>query len=142
MISDKPLLVLPHRDPFVFVSRLLERNAEGTEGVCEFDVVPELDCFRGHFPGNPVFPGVLQMESIGQSAIWIYFGPPESGRKLSEVLMASVENFKLRKPVYPGDTLRHECKQLKAKSGLQYWETFVKVRGEVVSKGTFWIYMK
>ena len=59
--------VLPHRDPFVWVSRVLECEP-GASITAELDVDPELPMFAGHFPGHPVLPGVIIMEALAQTA--------------------------------------------------------------------------
>ena len=59
--------VLPHRDPFVWVSRVLECEP-GASITAELDVDPELPLFAGHFPGHPVLPGVIIMEALAQTA--------------------------------------------------------------------------
>ena len=56
------LALIPHRDPFVWVSRILECEP-GRHIVAELDVDPDLPLFKGHFPGKPVQPGVIQMEA-------------------------------------------------------------------------------
>ena len=55
--SDNAKSVLPHRDPFLWVHRLIDRNESGTEGVVELDVPANLEVFKGHFPGNPPMSG-------------------------------------------------------------------------------------
>ena len=61
------LKLLPHRDPFVWVSRVLSCEP-GQSVVAELDVNPELPLFAGHFPGHPVLPGVILMEALAQAA--------------------------------------------------------------------------
>ena len=59
--------VLPHRDPFCWVSRIVACEP-GVEVTAELDVDPELALFAGHFPGHPVLPGVIIMEALAQAA--------------------------------------------------------------------------
>ena len=59
--------VLPHRDPFVWVSRVTA-CVPGESIVAELDVEPDLPLFKGHFPGHPVLPGVIIMEALAQAA--------------------------------------------------------------------------
>lgn len=141
MISNKPQKTLPHRDPFLWVDRLLERNEEGTEGVVEYDVRENLEVFKGHFPGNPVFPGVLQMESSGQACIWVRYGELPPGVPLPEVLLVSSKDFKFRKPVVPPCVLQTRCKLEAKKAGLQFWSVELFVNKEMVSFGSCWIKM-
>ena len=141
MISNLPKRTLPHRDPFLWVTRLMERNEDGTKGVCELDVGPELDVFKGHFPGNPVFPGVLQMEAAAQACLWVYLGELPEGAKLPDVLFVAVDSYKFRKPVVPPSTLVFAVEKEVAKGGLQKWKAEVKINGLLVSAGSFWLKM-
>ena len=59
--------LLPHRDPFVWVSRIIEVEP-GESVVAELDVDPNLPLFKGHFPGQPILPGVIIMEALAQAA--------------------------------------------------------------------------
>lgn len=141
MISNKPELTLPHRKPFLWVDRLMERNADGSEGMAECDIRADLELFRGHFPDNPVFPGVLQMESSGQACIWIRYGEltPEWSRP--EVLLVSCKDYKFKKPILPNSVLQNRCKIVSVRAGMQMWNVESYVNQELVSKGTCWIKM-
>lgn len=94
--------VLPHRDPFVWVSRVLECEP-GASITAELDVDPELPLFAGHFPGHPVLPGVIIMEALAQAASFCAL----VGRDEPGVLgfFAGIDKAKFRNQVQPGDTL-------------------------------------
>ena len=94
--------VLPHRDPFVWVSRVLECEP-GASITAELDVDPELPLFAGHFPGHPVLPGVIIMEALAQAASFCAL----IGRDEPGVLgfFAGIDKAKFRNQVQPGDTL-------------------------------------
>lgn len=141
MISDDPISTIPHREPFLWVSRLIERNDDGTEGVCELDVKPEWDVFKGHFPGNPIFPGVLQMEAAAQACLWVNVGKLAPGKQPPDVLFVSVDSYKFRRPVVPPMTLRIYGKQRAHRGKLYLWDLEItdKATGEMMSKGTFWM---
>ncbi|MEO5667618.1 MAG: 3-hydroxyacyl-ACP dehydratase FabZ family protein [Bdellovibrionota bacterium] len=140
MISDRPELTLPHRDPFLWVSRLMERNETGEEGVVEFDVDAKLDLFRGHFPDRPIFPGVLQLEAGAQACMWVFMGVLKGG-SIREGLFVAVDSYKFKYPVLPGDTLRIHCKKLRYKAGLHNWSVEMKSKDDSIlySKGNFWM---
>lgn len=76
--------LLPHRDPFLWVSRILECEP-GVSVVAELDVDPDLPLFQGHFPGYPVLPGVIIMEALAQAASCCLLAPGRQGR-LARVL--------------------------------------------------------
>ena len=94
--------VLPHRDPFVWVSRVVACEP-GVSITAELDVDPKLPLFAGHFPGHPVLPGVIIMEALAQTAS---FCAPV-GRDEPGVLgfFAGIDKAKFRNQVQPGDTL-------------------------------------
>ncbi len=138
MLSDDPKFTIPHRDPFIWVSRLMERSSDGTEGRVEFDVNKNNDVFKGHFPGNPIFPGVLQMEGSAQACMWTLFGVEDPERH--EGFFASVDSYKFKKMVRPGDVLSYKCKRMAHKASLQKWEvTVVDQNDELCSKGIIWL---
>ena len=94
--------VLPHRDPFVWVSRVVACEP-GVSITAELDVDPKLPLFAGHFPGHPVLPGVIIMEALAQTASFCAL----VGRDEPGVLgfFAGIDKAKFRNQVQPGDTL-------------------------------------
>ena len=103
--------ILPHRDPFLWVDRVVEHEL-GQRIVAELDINPDWSVFDGHFPGHPVMPGVLMLEALAQTAGICLLGLPELEGKLG--FLAKVDNAKFRHQVLPGDTLRLEAQILKA----------------------------
>jgi len=101
--------ILPHRDPFLFVDRVTEL-VPGEYAVAEKDILPTDDVFRGHFPGRPVFPGVLQLEALAQTGAIAALSSPEYAGKL--VLFGRADQVRFRRTVVPGDTLRLEARLL------------------------------
>ena len=71
--------VLPHRDPFCWVSRIVACEP-GVEVTAELDVDPELALFAGHFPGHPVLPGVIIMEALAQARVLSASSPASTAR--------------------------------------------------------------
>jgi UDP-3-O-[3-hydroxymyristoyl] N-acetylglucosamine deacetylase/3-hydroxyacyl-[acyl-carrier-protein] dehydratase len=97
--------LLPHRYPFLLVDRVLEL-IPARRVVAIKNVSANEPFFRGHWPGRPVMPGVLILESLAQAAgVLIAASVPRAGRL---ALIASIDGVKLRRPVVPGDQLRLE----------------------------------
>ncbi len=94
--------ILPHRYPFLLIDRIVELEP-GTRAVGIKNVTINEQFFAGHFPGNPIMPGVLIIEAMAQVAGILAF---RSGVQGDTVYFMSIEKAKFRKPVLPGDQLR------------------------------------
>jgi len=94
--------ILPHRYPFLLIDRIVELEP-GTRAVGIKNVTINEPFFAGHFPGNPIMPGVLIIEAMAQVAGILAF---RSGVQGDTVYFMSIEKAKFRKPVLPGDQLR------------------------------------
>jgi len=94
--------ILPHRYPFLLIDRIVEIEP-GTRAVGIKNVTINEPFFAGHFPGNPIMPGVLIIEAMAQVAGILAF---RSGVQGDTVYFMSIEKAKFRKPVLPGDQLR------------------------------------
>ncbi len=98
------LKILPHRYPFLLVDRILEIEM-GKRVVGIKNVTFNEEFFQGHFPGNPVMPGVLIIETMAQvAAIGLLGTFAEPQKKL--IYMRGIDRAKFRRPVLPGDRLR------------------------------------
>ena len=103
---------LPHRYPFLLVDRILEKE-EGKRIVGIKNVTINEPFFMGHFPGHPVMPGVLIIESMAQVGGMLLMDlVPEEQRKQTVVYFMSLDNVKFRRPVVPGDQLRQELEMV------------------------------
>ena len=109
--------ILPHRYPFLLVDKVLELE-EGKRIVAIKNVTMNEPFFQGHFPGHPVMPGVLIIESMAQvAAIMAYLASGDEAADKVSYFMA-IDNARFRKPVRPGDTLKIEGETIFHKRGI------------------------
>lgn len=123
------LRILPHRYPFLLIDRVVEIE-EGKRIVAIKNVTINEPCFTGHFPGNPIMPGVLIIEMMAQTAGVILLLTEEHKGKLA--YLAAVDKTRFRKPVLPGDTVILEAHLIKARSTMGWMKTMAKVGENIV----------
>ncbi|MEE9276174.1 MAG: 3-hydroxyacyl-ACP dehydratase FabZ [bacterium] len=111
--------LLPHRFPFLLVDRVLELDPEAVSIVAVKNVSHNEPFFSGHFPGRPVMPGVLILESLAQAGLLCLFGL-ELVEPDSEFYFVGVERARFRRIVTPGDQLRLDAKLIRSRGG--YWK--------------------
>ncbi len=97
--------ILPHRYPFLLIDRVVEIDP-GKRVVAIKNVTANEPQFTGHFPGRPIMPGVLLVESLAQAGAVAILSYPENRGKL--ILFAGIDECRFRRVVVPGDTLRLE----------------------------------
>ena len=149
--TDQVLDFLPHRDPFLFIDELLEIRPLGNgprskyieligyQSVCSFVVRPDLHILKGHFPNNPLLPGVVHIEMMAQASAFIYLaldGVQIDGYDF-ETILVSVENTKFRKKVSIGDRLIIYSTLKKVRGSIGRYECFVEdEHGRLLSEAT------
>lgn len=127
---------IPHRYPFLLIDRVIDLfpdvSAVGIKNVTANEAF-----FQGHFPGWPVMPGVLIIESMAQTAAVLVVGTlgPEEAGKL--VYFMSVEGAKFRRPVGPGDQLRIHVEKLRNRGNVWKFAAIARVEGATVAEATY-----
>lgn len=128
---EEVMKMLPHRYPFLLVDRL-EIEVPGEKGVGIKNVTMNEEFFQGHFPNNPVMPGVLQIEAMAQTAGAVVIAQDENyAEKTKNVLFMSVDGVKFRRQVKPGDQLRMHVERTKARRNIFVFKAVAMVDEQV-----------
>lgn len=126
---------LPHRYPFLLVDRIIDiQQGESIVGIK--NVTFNEPFFQGHFPGQPIMPGVLIVEAMAQVAGVMAFRSGIEGKGRSVYFM-SIEKAKFRRPVVPGDQLRLEIKVLQQRGNVWKFSGSATVEGKLASEADF-----
>jgi 3-hydroxyacyl-[acyl-carrier-protein] dehydratase len=124
---------LPHRYPFLMVDRIV--NIRGDEsGIGIKNVTFNEPQFLGHFPGNPVFPGVLLIEGMAQTAGAMCILKGRSGVRPQRVFFMTIDKAKFRKPVIPGDTVEYHMTKISQRRTMWWFRGEAKVAGQMVAE--------
>lgn len=129
--------LIPHRPPFLWIDRV-EELEPGVRCVAVKFVDPASPIFSGHFPAKPIFPGVLLIEAVAQTAgVMLGSAASQSSEKRpgEGALLAAVNRFKFLKPITPGQELRIETKKLTEAGKLACIGGTVWVGAEMVASG-------
>lgn len=108
--------IIPHRDPFLLIDRVLELDVENGSVVAEKKITGEEYFFKGHFPERPIMPGVLVLESIAQAGACCILSMEEYKGKIA--VFAKANNVKWKNMVLPGDTLTLKIQLDRIKAGV------------------------
>jgi 3-hydroxyacyl-[acyl-carrier-protein] dehydratase len=127
------LTALPHRYPFLMVDRIINiRGDESAVGIK--NVTANEPQFLGHFPGNPVFPGVLLIEGMAQTAGAICILAKNLVGKPQVVYFMTIDKAKFRKPVTPGDTIEYHMTKMSQRKSMWWFRGEAKVAGQLVAE--------
>ncbi len=128
------LKILPHRYPFLLVDRIIDFEPD-KRIVGLKNVTINEPFFQGHFPGAPVMPGVLILESMAQVAgVLIYRDLPDDVRSAKLIYFTGIDNAKFRKPVVPGDQVRIEMEMISRRSNFGKMGGRATVEGKLVAE--------
>ncbi len=131
----KILSVLPHRYPFLLVDRLTEL-VPGEKAAGIKNVTINEPFFEGHFPGEPVMPGVLIIESLAQVGAVAVLSMAENENKLA--MFVRINNFRFKKLVKPGDQLELTVTMSVMRRNIGKGNAEARVEGKVVASGEIW----
>jgi len=128
------LELLPHRYPFLMIDRIVDIDGDET-AVGIKNVTFNEPIFQGHFPGKPVFPGVLIIEAMAQTAgaiVMAYDAETGGGKKI--VLMLTVDKAKFRKPAGPGDRIEFHMRKIHRRRTVGRYEGRAMVDGVLIAE--------
>ena len=124
--------IIPHRYPFLLVDRIDEIEP-GKRAVGIKNVTVNEPFFQGHFPGNPIMPGVLILEALAQVGCVAILSLEENKGKLG--VFTGINEMRFRRQVVPGDTLRLEAEMLVFKRGIGKAKVIATVEGKTAAEG-------
>ena len=126
--------IIPHRYPMLLIDRVVE--IEPLKRIVAIkNITINEEVFEGHFPGAPVFPGVMIIEAMAQTgAVLLFREIPNHEEKL--LYFTGIEEARFRRPVVPGDQLRLEATVLKYRMGYAKLQAVATVDGQVVAEAT------
>ena len=133
---DQIMNLIPHRYPFLLIDRIKDIvKGESITGVKNVTINEEL--FQGHFPGHPIFPGVLIIEAMAQSAgtLVVHTLGPEAEDKL--VYFMTIDEARFRKPVKPGDQILLHVKIQRNRGNVWKFKGEAKVDGVLCAEAIF-----
>jgi len=123
--------ILPHRYPFLMVDKIIEFDA-AKRAVGIKNVTIDEPFFTGHFPGNPIMPGVLIIEAMAQVGGILLFSHKDSAKKTA--YFVGLNDVKFRKPVVPGDVLKIEVTVTNLRSRVALLHGVAKVDSDIVAE--------
>lgn len=124
--------IIPQREPFLMIDEI-EKYVPGESCTAYKNVSKDEYYFKGHFPGNPIMPGVLIVEALAQTGAVAILSMEENKGK--NALFGGIDKLRFKKQVIPGDRLKLEVKIIKRKGPIGIGEAIATVEGRVAVKG-------
>jgi len=128
------LRMLPHRYPFVMIDRIIDIRGED-HGIGIKNVTANEPQFLGHFPGNPVMPGVLLIEGMAQTAgVLCLRQMTPAMRKNAVFYFLTIDKAKFRKPALPGDTIAYHVDKIAHRRNMWWYRAEAKVQDVLIAE--------
>jgi 3-hydroxyacyl-[acyl-carrier-protein] dehydratase len=127
------LKALPHRYPFLMIDRIIGMRGDQTAIGIKNVTINEWQ-FLGHFPGDPVFPGVLMIEGMAQTAGVLCVMSRADQDRPRLVYFLTIDKAKFRKPVVPGDTVEYHMTKIAYRRNMWWFRGEAKVAGQIVAQ--------
>lgn len=124
--------IIPQRDPFLMIDEV-EEYVPGESAIAYKNVNEQEWYFKGHFPDNPIMPGVLIVESLAQTGAVAILSMDENKGK--NALFGGIDKMKFKRKVVPGDRLKLEVKIIKRKGPIGVGEAIATIDENIVAKG-------
>ena len=129
---DAILKLLPHRYPMLMIDRIINVDGDNSAvGIKNVSVNEPI--FQGHFPGHPIFPGVLIIEGMAQTAGAIAIHADKNDRR-PLVYMVTVDKAKFRSPARPGDVLEYHIRKIKRRRAMGWYEAKAMVGDTLIAE--------
>lgn len=136
---EEILELLPHRYPLLLIDRVTDYTLGQSINAYK-NITFNEPCFTGHFPGKPIFPGVLILEAMAQAAGVLGF--KTAGNTDDLYLYAGIDNARFKHPVVPGDRLDFDVKLIKERRGIWKFEGVASVNGKECCTAAFMCAMR
>jgi len=127
------LRLLPHRYPFIMIDRIVDIKGE-EHGIGIKNVTINEPQFVGHFPNNPVMPGVLLIEGMAQTAGVLCLRKMSSREQHRSVFFLTIDKAKFRKPAVPGDTIEYHVNKIAHRRNMWWYRGEAKVGGALIAE--------
>jgi len=128
------LKLLPHRFPFVMIDRIVEMRGDES-GIGIKNITANEPQFLGHFPNNPVMPGVLMIEGMAQTAgVLCLSQMDEAARKNAMFYFLTIDKAKFRKPAIPGDVVKYHVNKINHRRNMWWYRAEARVDDVVIAE--------
>ncbi len=128
--------MIPHRYPFLMIDKVIDMKS-GQSAIGVKNVTINEPFFAGHFPSQPVMPGVLIVEAMAQTAAVVVVDSLGDGAEGKLVYFMTIDDARFRKPVFPGSTLMVHCSRLRNRRNVWKFRGEARVDGELVAEATY-----